>query len=244
MPKDDEIDNSGWRFGTTPWTDIIKVRSLSGEERSQRLSFLARLYWAPVYHYIRRRVRNAEDAKDLTQSFFAMILETGFVDRADKDRGKFRTYLLTALVRFLSADFRHQRSKAASPPDGMLFLSQVEDESMPGYESATPEQEFDRQWVKTVLDRVLDRLKIHCEQRGEHMALQVFSRRLFDTAASSYGLTRQLALELDVSTSTVDNAYRKCVRWYRSMFRQEIRSYVDSDSEVEEEIRQLWKAVE
>lgn len=244
MQEDSMFSDSGRHFGTTPWTDVLDADALTADERTQRLAFLAERYWRPVYHFIRRNGRSSVDASDLTQSFFMMMLRTDFVAKANPEKGRLRAYLMTALTRFLSKEYQHERSAAASFPRETLFVARIEDEVLPPDESITPQEEFDRQWARTVLNNVLGHLEQHCEQENEQLAFEVFTRRLFGGEMSRYGANKALSQELGVEQAQVENAYRKCIRWYRALFRQEIRASVSSEVEVQEEVQDLWKALE
>ncbi len=239
MYEDSEFGTPEWRFGTTPWSDILSARGLSRGERAQRLSFLAERYWRPVYHFVRRKGQLPENARDLTQSFFSMILDTDFVGRADPKRGKFRTYLLTALTRFLTRDFQRETSL----PRETLFVARVEDKPETFDETITPQQEFDRQWAQALIGRVVGQLKEFCERKGEQFAFKVFSRRLLEGNKWDYGATRALSLELEVDRRVLESAYRRALKWCRELLHREVRSYVLKDAEIEEEICGLWKVL-
>jgi RNA polymerase sigma-70 factor (ECF subfamily) len=170
-----------------------------------------------------------------------MILETDFVARADPARGRFRTYLLTALKRFLSGDYKIKQRRPASLPAETLFICRIGDQSLTPDDSVAPEQEFDRQWALSLLNRVLERLKALCESKGEVLTFKVFSHRLLEGELPGYGATKTLSIQLGVDPHEVDNAYQKSLRWFRDIFRQEVRAYVSSDAEVDGEIRELWR---
>lgn len=242
MQDDSFFWDSGSRFSTTPWTDIISAKGMTREERSKRLSPLAERYWRPVYFFVRRKGWSIEDAKDLTQSFFVMVFDTDLVSRADPEKGKFRSYLLTALSRFLSKEYEKERRTITALPRETLYVARIEDEPLPETKSSTPQEDFDREWARTVINNALGRLEEFCERKDEQVAFKVFTRRLL-SGQSSYGANQTLATELNVNVGEVENAFRKCIRWYRDLFRQEVRTCVGSSSEVEEEIRGLWELI-
>ncbi|HEX9188042.1 MAG TPA: sigma factor, partial [Vicinamibacteria bacterium] len=153
------------RFATTSWTKVLSAREGSSTEARHALEGLCHAYWYPLYAFVRRQGHDAEDARDLTQAYFATLLEKGYLDDYDPERGRFRVFLMASVRNFLSKE----REKAAAWKRGgradVVSFDADEVEGRYRHEPAdpvTPEQIFERRWALTVLERALDRL--HREQ--------------------------------------------------------------------------------
>lgn len=214
------------------------------QESTRALESLCETYWLPVYVYVRRVVMRVEDAQDLTQGFFAHLLEKDALAKADPQRGRFRAFLLTALKNFL-ANERH-KSHAEKRGGGKALLSldfdsgeshcQIE----PSHE-LTPERLFERRWVLTLLDLVLDQLRIELVEQGKESHFEKFKAALtgemantdYEQAAEALGLTAPAAKQA---------AYRIRKR-YRELFRLQVARTVANDSEVDDEIGRLLESL-
>ncbi|TET38497.1 MAG: hypothetical protein E3J72_03140 [Planctomycetota bacterium] len=244
MKRDTDIGGNGYAFMSTPWTDILSVKELSSEDRLKRLDFLLERYWRPVYFFIRRKGRNNEEAKDLTQAFFAKMLEVDIVGRADPAKGRFRSYLLTSVTRFLSSREGQQAAGKTDFPKGTKFIEQMASSEFPACEPSdqlTPEREFNRQWAISLLNTIFSRLKDMCTDRDCMDTFEVFRRRFARGGAADYGANNRIAREMGISVRQVEGHYKKALRWYRFLLREEVAAYVEKQSEIEEEIRDLWR---
>src|SRR5436190_11576899 len=157
-------------FATTHWSVVLSAAEKDSLQASAALEKLCRTYWPPLYTYIRRQGHRQEDAQDLTQAFFAKLLEKNFWARADPQKGRFRSFLLTALRHFL-ADER-DRARTAKRGGGVALLSL--DEQLGGEhvlegldQSLSSEQQFDRQWASAVLEQARAKLRQECIASGK-----------------------------------------------------------------------------
>jgi len=149
-------------FDTTHWSVVLAAGHRSSPDSDKALESLCRTYWYPLYAYVLRRVGDVHEAQDLTQEFFARLLEKNYVAEADPERGRFRAFLLTAFKHFLSKE--RERAKAQKrgggrAPISLEFLSFDSRFSVEPSQNLTAEQVYDRQWAVTLLDRVMDRLR-------------------------------------------------------------------------------------
>src|SRR5215475_8162127 len=153
---------SARHFPTTRWTLVLSVGKQTDAQSREALASLCEKYWYPLYAYIRRRGYSVEQAQDLTQEFFARLLEKGYLERANQNKGRFRTFLLSSLTCFLSDDADHHRALKRGGP-----LAEVPFEVRRGEEiyqrepchNETPERVFERRWALALLERVLARLR-------------------------------------------------------------------------------------
>jgi RNA polymerase sigma-70 factor (ECF subfamily) len=201
-------------------------------------------YWPPLYAYVRRRGFSPEDAQDLTQEFFARLLEQKWVRDADPARGRFRTFLLTALSRFLANEW--DRVRAQKRGGGRLVLSLDTQAAEAGYQAAgsddaSPDRLYDRQWAMRLLDRALKRAKDEFEATGKASGFAVLSPYL---AAERGGIPyAELAAALGTSEANARQSVHRLRRQFREFFRQEILDTVADPKEAEEEIRYLLRVL-
>ncbi len=214
-------------------------QAVSRESRGA-LESLCRAYWFPVYAYVRRHASIAVDAQDLTQGFFAHLLDKEALGKAHPDRGRFRAFLLTALQNFLANERDKARAEKRGGGKSVLSLDFDSGESRyqiePSHE-LTPEKLFERRWVLTLLDQVLESLRrelvdegkeSHFEQLKGGIAGEMTSEG-YEQAAAALGLTAAAAKQA---------AYRLRKR-YRELFRLEVARTVAEDAEVDDEIGRL-----
>lgn len=223
-------------FPTTRWSLVLQARSDTGDARDA-LEQLCRAYRPPVLAMVRRHSRSREQAEDLTQSFFAKLLEHGSHAAADPERGRFRTFLMTAIQRFLSNASAH--AHAAKRDGGSTFsfdptISNVE-LKMPDAES--PERVFERAWARTVLDRAMQRLQAEAAGAGKESLFAGLKEFLTDVPApADYAAT---AANLGMRPNTVAVAVHRLRSRLREFVRVELAETVASEADVDEELRVL-----
>jgi len=225
-------------FPTTRWTLVVAAGNPDRTEARSALVSLCENYWYPLYAYLRRRGYPADQAQDLTQEFFVRVLEGRYLDRADPDRGRFRSFLMSSL-KFFVAD-EEDRNRAHKRGGGALvpleFPSGEERYQREPAHDETPERIFERRWALSVLDRVVERLRSEFVQHGrpEHFEqLKVF---LLGQSDAPYAA---LAREMNTSEGALKVAIHRLRKRYRELFRQEIADTVVDPADVESELRHL-----
>ena len=208
------------------------------------LEQLCRVFWFPLYAYVRRRGHSAEDAQDLTQEFFARLLERKWLARADRQRGRFRSFLLSAMSHFLSDEWdkaRAQKRGGGAPSVPLQFDTA---ETRYGFEPAdkvTPEQTYERRWALALLEEVLRQLRLSYEGEGRMELFNALHPCLVgDRAALPY---KELAAKLGVTEGTVKSAVHRMRQRYRQLLRSEIAQTVAEPGQVDEELRHLFVVV-
>lgn len=236
-------------FGTTCWSIVLAVAS-PGRARNEALEKLCRAYWRPAYVYARRRGLSVPDAEDATQSFFAAMLGTGFFEKADPDRGKFRAFLLTAFRNHLT---NLQHSASAQKRGGgaeVLAIDSVEAESLLEHASPTsagtaatidPAASFDRSWALTVMERAIARLE--AEQQSAGRAAQFLRLRAYLGTPPEPGDYERIAGELGMARATVPVLVHRLTKRYRELIRAEIAETVANGPEIDAELRHLFAAL-
>jgi RNA polymerase sigma factor (sigma-70 family) len=237
------------RFQTTAWSVVLAARNPDNEDFRSSLDYLVEVYWKPVYLFVRGKGKPHDKAKDLTQEFFALFLEKNFLEKVDREKGKFRTFLLTALTRFLmNAYARENALKRGGGLSALQSLDKLKDEDVgSGFEPTegeTPEETFNRHWAQALLGRVFDRLRETCEQEEKPLYYEVLRQQFFEVDENgrrpSY---HDLAQRLEISEVDVTNYLHRAKKIYKDLLHQEIRSYVYSDEDVQDEIRDLWRSL-
>jgi RNA polymerase sigma factor (sigma-70 family) len=229
-------------FPTTRWTLVVAAADPQRKEARSALVSLCEGYWYPLYAYVRRRGYRADQAQDLTQEFFIRILEGRYLDRADPEKGRFRSFILTSLKFFMAdeEDRRraHKRCGGAVLP---LELSSGEDryQREPAHEE-TPERIFERRWALSVLDRVVERLRNEFVQHGRPEHFERLKMFLIGKSDAPYSA---LAREMNTSEGALKVAIHRLRKRYRELFRQEIADTVAVPAEVESELRFLAAAL-
>ena len=229
-------------FPTTRWTLVVAAADPQRKDARSALVSLCEGYWYPLYAYLRRRGYPPDQAQDLTQEFFIRILEGRYLDRADPEKGRFRSFLLTSLKFFVADEEDRQRAHKRGGGAVMpLELSSGEDryQREPAHEE-TPERIFERRWALLVLDRVVERLRDEFVQHGRPEHFERLKMFLLGKCDAPYAA---LAGEMKTSEGALKVAIHRLRKRYRELFRQEIADTVADPGEVESELRFLASAL-
>jgi RNA polymerase sigma factor (sigma-70 family) len=249
-PEDHESPHGGFSprrvFATTQWSVVLTAGRGEFEQAQTALETLCQAYWYPLYAYVRRRGYSPADAEDLTQEFFAWLLERKWLGKADPQRGRFRSFLLTSINNFLSNEWDKARTQKRG---GGKIISLELDEAENRYtwhplsyrvpeSSFTPEQSFEWRWALTLLDQVMGRLHTEFEQENKKEMFEALKPCLLgESSALPYAT---LATNLGMTEGSVKVTVHRLRQRYRQMLRDEIASTVAVPEEVEEELRYLF----
>jgi RNA polymerase sigma-70 factor (ECF subfamily) len=226
------------QFPTTRWTMVVAAGNPDRKESRSALVSLCENYWYPLYAYLRRRGYPAEQAQDLTQEFFIRLLQGRCLNRADPEKGRFRSFILTSLKFFVADEGDRQRAhkRGGGTVVPLEFSSGEERYQREPAHDETPERIFERRWALSVLDRVVERLRDEFMQHGrpEHFErLKVF---LLGQSDAPYAA---LARDMNTSEGALKVAIHRLRKRYRELFRQEIADTVADPGDVESELRYL-----
>jgi RNA polymerase sigma-70 factor (ECF subfamily) len=231
-------------FLTTRWSAVLAAGSNDTTQAQAALEQLCRHYWPPLYAYVRRAGHSSEDAQDLTQEFFARLLARHSLAQADRERGRFRSFLLGSLKHFLAHEWERARAQKRGGRVQFIPLPNDTDGAMgalPAAANETPDRAFDRQWALTLLDLVLDRLRREYANAGRDDLFLGLKETLGGGRAEiPY---RDLARRLGMSEGAVKVAAHRLRRRYRELLREEIARTVATASDTEDELGHLFAAL-
>jgi len=233
-------------FVTTRWSLILSAANLGSEEQKARnaLAELCRTYWRPIFSFVSGLGYSIEDAQDLTQDFFVIMLKDNWLQHADRNRGRFRSLLLRSLQNFLinAAEKSHARKRGGgaefiSWDDWMAEAASQLSLSAQVLKSLPPERLFDLAWATTVVEHALQRLREECESKGKLWLFQALSSHLTDERDEvSYA---KLSAELRMAETAVKKQLHNMRQRYRSLLREEVSQTVEDPADVDDEIRYL-----
>jgi RNA polymerase sigma-70 factor (ECF subfamily) len=212
------------------------------DEMRRGLAELCQTYWYPIYAFIRRDGADAEQAMDLTQGFFARLLEKGDLADVDRSRGRFRSWLLASVKHFVANERDRERASKRGGGRAAISIDAADAESryrLEPAEALTPEKIFERRWAMTLLAQVLDVLRQEWESAGRGRQFEALKECL----GGGEGGNQKAAGELGMSDAAVRMAVHRLRRRYREILRERIAQTVDTPEQVEEEIAFLFGAV-
>ena len=239
-------DGQSLRFATTRWSLVLQAKDRPSPDAVNALAGLCRAYWYPIYALVRRRSRDSHEAQDLTQEFFARLLEKDFLDDVDPARGRFRSFLLAAVKHFLMNVWDKDRAfkrggglRIVSLNAGSFDWDSGESRFLlePVHE-LTAERLFERQWALALLDRVLSRLRDEYSESGTRARFEALQPFLsIDREAANYA---DAAERTGSTESAVRVAAHRLRKRYRALLREEIANTVATKDEIEDELRYLF----
>jgi len=247
MPKHDSIPqpfdepHTGARFRTTHWSLIVRAGQDDPVAARKALGELCRNYWYPLYAFVRRQGYSPADAEDLTQAFLAKLLENNYLADVRREKGKFRSFLLMAIKRFISHEYERQHAQKRGGFQAVVAIDQDAAESRLCLEAdrhLEPDVYFERQWAVALLERVMLKL-------GEEY-LTTGRAKLFESlqgcivkyeSAQPYA---ELAVQLKLTEPAIKMAVSRLRARYREILRAEIAETVATPEEIEDEIRYLF----
>jgi DNA-directed RNA polymerase specialized sigma24 family protein len=231
-------------FPTTSWSLVLAAAANPTPHSRGSLATLCRAYWQPIYAFVRRKGYDRDQAQDLTQAFFAVVLEKNYLGDADRERGRFRTFLVIALKHFLANEWDKEHAlkrgggQIAVPIDPLGADAWYAPQAV---EQQTPENLFERCWAVSLLERVMEKLRLEFAAEGRAEYFNKLSFLLQSRAApNSYAA---LSAELGVSQGALRVALHRMRRRYMDLLRAEIAETVLSVDQIDEEIRFLMSAL-
>jgi RNA polymerase sigma-70 factor (ECF subfamily) len=245
MPPIDPSGAGAPDFATTQWSLVLRAGN-GTDSATAALATLCERYWYPLYAYIRRKGATTHQAQDLTQEFFARLLDKNAIASASPERGRFRAFLLTSLKNFLTNEWEKGQAlkRGGGQPQVSLQLNLDSAESRLSLEPAhnlTPERCFERQWALLLLELVMKRLQAEQADTGKTQQFELLKDALAGGAERlAYA---SIAAELNISEEAARQAASRLRKRYREILREEVGHTVSGPSEIDDEIRSLFQVL-
>ncbi|HTV62027.1 MAG TPA: sigma-70 family RNA polymerase sigma factor [Verrucomicrobiae bacterium] len=228
-------------FATTHWSLVLSACDRQSPHSAEALEKLCRTYWFPLYAYVRRNGQSKENAEDLTQAFFARLLEKHFLDTAQPDRGRFRSFLLAALKHFLANEWhRAAAQKRGGCQPHLSFDTEFAEQKLRlemASAEISPDRAFERRWAMTLLEQTLSRLRSEFEQAGKTPEFERL--KIFLAAGKGEVPYADAAAKMKISESALRVAVHRLRKRYRELFREEIAHTLAAGESVDGEMRYL-----
>jgi len=228
-------------FATTQWSLVVAARpdEVSETRARKALAELCRAYWYPLYAFVRYRGYSSDDAQDLTQAFFARVIETGGFASADPERGRFRSYLLGMMKHFLANEWHRAQTQKRGGQMQFIEWDALDPETRyagASKESDDPEQLFDREWALETIAGALQALRDEMETAGKSQQFDALKGSLTGEDALR---REEMAARLDMSEGAVKVAVHRLRRRYRELLRAAIAETVSNEADLDDEMRYL-----
>jgi RNA polymerase sigma factor (sigma-70 family) len=226
-------------FATTHWSVVLEAQGESPAAQ-EALGRLCRIYWRPIYSFLRRQGISADEAQDLTQGFFALLLERRDLRTVRKEKGRLRSYLLSALKHFLADERRRAMAIKRGKGQQLIPLEELCTEERSGMEPADPltaERIYERRWASTLLDRVLSQLEGKYRTRGNAELFDSFNQLLADEPGTPS--QADIAAQLGMTENAISQAFHRFRQSDQSLLREEIAHTVATPGDIENELRYL-----
>jgi RNA polymerase sigma factor (sigma-70 family) len=231
-------------FRTTHWSVVLLAGDNATSDATAALEQLCRAYWYPLYAFVRRKGHNPHDAQDLTQAFFERMMEKSFLQSVDRNKGKFRSFLLACLNHFLAKDWRDghtlKRGGAATflPLDTAAYDERLAAETL---STQPPEDFYDRQWALTLLDQAMGRVEQEMKEAGKANLFEATKPFLVEPTRD--GAYDPVAERLGMTPRAVSMAVSRLRQRYRELVREAVAQTVTTPLELEEELRNLRRLI-
>lgn len=239
----EESGDKAAAFATTHWSVVVCAAQPTSPQAKEAMEVLCRTYWYPLYAHVRRRGYAAPEAQDLTQEFFVRLLSSPYLARANRARGRFRSYLLVALNHFLTDEWRRNQAAKRGGGQSLISLDANTAESRYALEltsDLTPERLYERAWALTLLDQAMVKLKEEC--LADCKGLQFEQLESFLTNEATQSDCAATGARLGMTAGAVAVAIHRLRQRYRELVREAVTHVVADPAEVEDEIRWLFAA--
>jgi RNA polymerase sigma factor (sigma-70 family) len=250
VPADDQVTsltglggNGGAAFTTTHWSVVLEAQGESPAAQ-EALEKLCGTYWRPIYSFVRRQGAGAEDAEDLTQGFFAVVLERKDLTTVRKEKGRLRSYLLTSVKNFLADEARRALAVKRGKGQRLIPLDDIREGELIDVERSdrlTADQIYERRWAFTVLEQVMARLRDEYRSAGNLRFFDQMKKML--TNEPDRPPQAQIASEFDMTENAVKQAFYRFRQRYQTLLREEIAHTVAMPGDIEDELRYLIAVV-
>ena len=252
MPPDDVTsltaivgngDHGAWAFNTTHWSVVLEAQGESPAAHAA-LEKLCRTYWRPIFSFVRRHGARPEDAEDLTQGFFALLLERKDLNNVRQEKGRLRSYLLTSLKHFLADESRHAMAVKRGKGQRLIPLEEIHEQACVDLDRSdrlSADHIYERRWAFTILEQVIARLRDEYRSAGNLRFFDQMKKMLMDEPGRS--AQAEVAREFEMTENAVKQAFHRFRQRYQRLMREEIAHTVAMPCDIEDELRHLIAVV-
>jgi len=233
------IDRGSPEFQTTLWSVVLAASEPNAQHFRRALDALCATYWYPLYAFVRRQGYGPHEAEDLSQEFFARLIEKQFLNGVSAEKGRFRAFLLMAMKHFLANEWNREHRQKRGGGARLVQLDSEDPETRYLHEPAdpvTPEIAYDRRWATTIVQRVVDRLRAEYAAAGKSALFEELKEFLAEKQATPH---QEVADRHDISVSAVAVAIHRLRQRYCTVLRDEVAQTVSRAEDIEDEIRYL-----
>ena len=254
VPADDEVtslsaiggsaQNGSVAFATTHWSVVLTAQDESPAAQ-EALEKLCRTYWRPIYSFVRRQGIRPEEAEDLTQGFFALLLERRDLSTVRKEKGRLRSYLLASVKHFLADEWRHAMAVKRGKGHWLIPLEELRESERIDVERSdrlTADQIYERRWALTVLEQVMSRLRDEYRSAGNLRFFDRMKKMLMDEPDRPS--QAEIATEFEMTENAVKQAFYRFRQRYQTLLREEIAHTVAAPDDVEDELRHFMAVLQ
>jgi RNA polymerase sigma-70 factor (ECF subfamily) len=240
----DSLSPEARQFNTTHWSVVLSAGRSESTRAQESLAQLCKVYWYPLYAFVRRQGYGPDDAKDLTQEFFARLISKKYLDDVDRSKGKFRSFLLASLKHFLANEW--DKAQAQKRGGGQVFIpldahsAETRYRLEPSHEM-TAEKIYERRWALTILEEVLKYLREEYVREGKVKLFEELKDVL--AGASDSASYAEIAGKIGMTEGAVKVAVHRMRHRYRALLRAEIANTVENPAEIDDELRHLFEVL-
>lgn len=231
-------------FSTTNWSVVLGASGQDTEKAASALQRLCKVYWYPIYAFIRRRGSDSHEAEDFTQAFFEHLLEKQVLKKVEQEKGRFRSFLLAALTNFLNNEWDKRQTLKRGGKHQIISLDETTAENLYRHETSsdlTPERLFDRRWALLLVEKVMFALREEYNAANNTALLGKLEPLL--THEVTPGIYSEIASGLEMNEGAVKVALHRLRRRFGELLRREVGQTVADEASLEEEIRHLFAAI-
>jgi RNA polymerase sigma factor (sigma-70 family) len=228
-------------FNTTRWSVVLAAQGKSSGDARHSLEALCTQYWAPLFAYVRHRGHAEHDAQDLTQAFFARLLEKDWLAAAEPERGRFRAFMLMTMKRFLANEWDRSQALKRGGSARVVSLDSAEQSLLTDPHAMSAESLFERRWALTLLESVMQRLRAEHEAAGQLAEYERLKPCLTaERGAIDY---ESLAAALNIQPASARSTVHRLRKRFREVFRDEVAGTVADPADVDDEMRSVISAL-
>ena len=238
------VNGGNAKFMTTQWTEIARLDHVTEQQRRDHLGVLLQKYWLPVFYYLKQKGLSSDRAKDMVQEFYLeIVMGKSLISQADRSKGKFRTFILTALDRFLISQHRKETAQKRAPSENIVPLDLINPETLASpSKNLSPMQVFNQVWASELLSTVVLEVQENCNHTGKSLHWAVFQARVLDPIMTQNGAPSlpELKARFGIETEAkISNMIVTVKRRFQISLMKHLKLIVENNEDIDDEIGRL-----